>query len=243
MGIFGIDLTGLGAIVIDIGSFFGWMETLDWASMGIVLVGMMFVLAILMTLVGILLVRHFAKTGKALFPKLFIIILNLLEAPIKNLLWLFNLDAKTLFLVRSNLVNIIYRKKFAAVPFKQRAIFLPQCLRNRKCPAPTDEEGLKCKGCGLCEIKNIKKEAEKLGYKFYIAPGGTLVKRMIKKYRPKGIIGVGCENEIQMGAEMAVRAGVIPIVVPLLRSGCVETLVDWDAVRKVMNLTTENMND
>ena len=196
-----------------------------------------------MTIIGVLLVRHFDRTGRTIFPKLFIVILNLVETPIKNLLWLFNLDSKTLFMVRSDLINILYRKKFAAIPFKQRALFLPQCLRNQKCPATTDAEGLKCKSCGLCEIKEIKKEAEKLGYLMFIAPGGTMVKRMIKKYKPKGIIGVGCENEIQMGAEMAVRAGVIPQTVPLARSGCVETLVDWEAVRKVMNLTLENVND
>jgi len=201
-----------------------------------------FALAVL-TIIGILLVRHFDKTGKTLFPKLFMFIMNMVEAPIKNLLWLFNLDDKTLFLVRSNLVNVLYRKRFAAVPFKQRAVFMPQCLRNKKCPAPTDEEGLQCKACGKCELYKIKKEAEALGYMFFIAPGGTMVKRMIKKYRPKGIIGVGCENEIQMGAEMAVRAGVVPMVVPLAKSGCVETLVDWDEVRKVINLTPKNVND
>ncbi|MCK4327763.1 MAG: DUF116 domain-containing protein [Candidatus Diapherotrites archaeon] len=201
-----------------------------------------FTLAVL-TIIGILLVRHFDKTGVALFPRLFMFILNLVETPIKNLLWLFNLDAKTLFLVRSNLINAIYRHRFAAVPVKERAIFLPQCLRNQKCPANTDEEGLHCKGCGKCEIADYKKEAEKLGYKFFIAPGGTMVKRMIKKYRPKAIIGVGCENEIQMGSEMAIRHGIIPMTIPLAKSGCVNTIVDWDEVRRITNLTPQNVND
>ncbi len=198
---------------------------------------------VLMIVVGIVLVRHFSKTGQALFPKVFMVILNLVETPIKNMLWLFNLDAKTLFFVRSDLVNILYRKKFAAIPFKERAIFLPQCLRHRNCPANTDPEGLQCKSCGLCGIKEIKKEAEDLGYMFFIAPGGTLVKRMIKKYKPRAVLGVGCENEIQMGAEMAIRAGVVPMVVPLARSGCVETLVDWEEVRKIIYLTSKNVNE
>ncbi|MFC2174896.1 DUF116 domain-containing protein [archaeon] len=195
------------------------------------------------TIVGVLLIHYFNRTGKAHFPKLIMITLNLLETPIKNLLWLFNLDDRTLHLVRSSINNILYRHRFAAIPFKERAIFLPQCLRNQACPAPTDAEGLHCKGCGKCSIAEYKKEAESKGYRFFIAPGGTMVKRMIKQYRPKGIIGVGCENEIQMGAEMAVRAGVVPMVVPLAKSGCLDTIVDWDELRKITNLTPKNVND
>ena len=52
-----------------------------------------FIALAVMTLLGVLLVRHFERTGRALFPKLFIVILNLVETPIKNILWLFNLDS------------------------------------------------------------------------------------------------------------------------------------------------------
>lgn len=213
---------------------------------GYLLVGLFWLVLLVgsvMTAVGIMLIRHFEKTGVALFPKMFMLILNVLETPIKNLFWLFRIETKNLFIIRSELINLIYRKRFAAVPFTERAIFLPQCLRSQKCPANTDEEGLHCKGCGLCEIAKFKKEAEEKGYKFFIAPGGTMVKRMIKKYKPKGIIGVGCENEIQMGAEMAIRNDIIPQTIPLLKSGCVETIVDWDEVRRVMNLSLENVNE
>jgi len=196
--------------------------------------------AVLATIAGVLFVLYFSRTGKLIFPKAFAVIINLLETPIKNLLWLFNLEEHTLFLVRTSLMNMVYMKRFAETPFAERAVFLPQCLRNQDCPATMDAEGLHCKSCGKCEVCKYKKEAEKLGYRVFIAPGGTMVKRMIKKYRPKAVLGVGCENEIQMGGEMAVKHGVIPQVIPLARSGCVNTLVDWDEVRRITNLTQDD---
>lgn len=200
-------------------------------------------LAALLTIAGLLLVWHFSRTGKMLFPRLSMAIINVLETPIRQFLWLFNLDEHTLFLVRMSLTNLLYRAQFAAVPFAERAVFLPQCLRHQECPANSDYEGLHCKSCGKCEVCRYKKETEKLGYRVFIAPGGTMVKRMITKYKPKAVLGIGCENEVQMGAEMAIRNGVVPQGVPLSRSGCINTLVDWDEVRKITNYTPGNVND
>jgi hypothetical protein len=48
---------------------------------------------------------------------------------------------------------------------------------------------------------------------------------MVKKYRPKAIIGVGCLTEVKEGIDMADKMGLVVIGVVTLKEGCVETIV------------------
>ena len=72
-----------------------------------------------------------------------------------------------------------------------------------------------------------------MGYKVFIVPGSSFIKRMVKKYRPKAIIGVGCLLEVKEGLEMVDKIGLIPMGVVTTREGCVETDVNWDDVMEV----------
>ncbi|MDN5320133.1 MAG: uncharacterized protein PWP49_553 [Thermococcaceae archaeon] len=94
--------------------------------------------------------------------------------------------------------NKAYKEEFAKVPVEKRAVFIPQCLRNvKECPAEFGEYGWKCTKCGKCPIGDIIDYGEKLGYKqFYIVPGGSLVKKVLKEKVPKGeikaAVGIAC---------------------------------------------------
>ncbi|WP_461866736.1 DUF116 domain-containing protein [Thermococcus sp.] len=83
----------------------------------------------------------------------------------------------------------------------------PQCLRNiRSCPAEFGKYGFECAKCGLCVIGDIIEYCEKIGYKqFYIVPGGSLVKKILKEMVPKGeikaAIGIACWSELAEAAE------------------------------------------
>ena len=56
--------------------------------------------------------------------------------------------------------------------------------------------------------------------------GGSLIKRMVKKYRPKAIIGVGCHMEVKEGTAKMASYGLPVQGVILDRDGCVDTRVD-----------------
>jgi len=101
-------------------------------------------------------------------------------------------------------------------------------LRSTECPAKLTPEGIACIGCGRCDIGEAKKFSEKMGYKLFIVPGSSFIKRIIKKYRPRGIIGVGCQMEIKEGLDLCHRYGLPAVGVPLLQNGCVSTKLDWD---------------
>ena len=136
--------------------------------------------------------------------------------------------------------NKAYKEDLARVPIEKRAVFIPQCLRNvKECPAEFGEYGWECTKCGKCPIGDIIEYGEKLGYKqFYVVPGGSLVKKILKEKVPKGeikaAIGIACWPEL---AEASEKLSILKIplqAVPLLRAGCINTIVDIRRVKEVL---------
>jgi hypothetical protein len=184
------------------------------------------VLAIVLTLVGIALSLLFVKRRQVVIPEVTLFILTLLEAPIRYLLWVFKIEGDVVSRLVVEVRNRLYRDRFDRTPYEQRAMFIPQCLRSPQCPAPLTPDGIRCLDCGRCGIGKIKGEAESLGYKVFIAPGGSLIKRMLKKYNSQAVLGVGCPMEVKEGTEKMASYGVPVQGVILERDGCVDTRVD-----------------
>lgn len=122
-----------------------------------------------------------------------------------------------------DLKNDFYKEKFKRVPTKDRIVFLPYCMRKHNCSAKITKTGYKCNGCGnrdTCKIYAIKNKAESLGYRVFVAPGGSMVLNIVKKYKPKAIIGVACIKEIVIALDNLN----IPIQsIELSKDGCVGT--------------------
>jgi hypothetical protein len=118
-------------------------------------------------------------------------------------------------------------KSFASIPYKERILLLPQCLRATDCPAELGKYGYECQECGKCVVKTIKHIAEKLGYKgTFILPGGRLAQKILTELEPKACLGVACSKELVLGSFLCEKMGVIGQGVALLRDGCINTLVD-----------------
>jgi len=130
------------------------------------------------------------------------------------------------------LKNDIHRDNFIKIHPKDKIIFLPQCLRNsRKCKAKIGEFGYECIDCCNCKVSQIKKEAEALGYRVCIVPGGSMVGKIIKKASPKAVVGVACMKELVMALdELSIPAQ----SVELSKDGCVDTDVDLESVMDVI---------
>lgn len=200
----------------------------------IVAAAVLLLAAIVMSLLTLVLLLIFIKTNHALFPRFVLFLAGILEAPIKQTMWLFGLNEKILYETIIDLRNLLYGKKVEHTPYKQRALFLPQCLRSSDCPAPLTPEGIACKSCGKCPISTIKREAEKLGYKVFVCPGSTMVYRMMKKYKPSAVIGVGCHMEVKEGTDKLAAQGVPVVGFTILKDGCVETELDLDELLKTL---------
>jgi hypothetical protein len=133
--------------------------------------------------------------------------------------------------------NDAHAKEFAVIAFSDRAVFVPQCLRNsEKCKAPLTDEGYQCLKCGACPIGKIKAEAERLGYGgFYIVPGGSMVFKIMAKRKYKAVLGVACYFELADSMEKASLYGVPSQGVPLSRDGCKDTQVNVEPVVEKMS--------
>jgi hypothetical protein len=184
--------------------------------------------------VVIVLLSYSLKTGNVLFPNLLVIGIMFFEGPIKAIIRLFGVDDAVIDRISVDMQNRAMWATFSKIPFDKRAIFMPQCLRSVECPARLSPEGIKCKGCGQCEINNAKKAAEKLGYMFFVVPGSSFIVRMIKKYHPAAIIGVGCLCEVKEGLSLMHKNKIPAVGVVLDRSGCVSTVLDWEKFFEVM---------
>lgn len=135
--------------------------------------------------------------------------------------------------------NAVYETEFKKIPFKERALFLPHCSRNSKtCIASSDDEGLHCQHCGGCDVTKAVKLAEELGYtQIFMVPGGSMVKKMLDKYKPKAAIGVSCFHEAIMAFELTKQVNVIPQVVLLIKDGCKDTQINLTLLEEKLSLT------
>jgi len=132
------------------------------------------------------------------------------------------------------------RDRFVKIPYSERILLLPQCLRSRDCPARPSEYGYECVDCGRCELSQIIKEAEALGYKgTMIISGGSVVPKALSRLSPKGCLGVGCIKELVMASFVCEKFGVIGQGLRLLKDGCLETDIDWRLLRSMLHMNVD----
>lgn len=131
-------------------------------------------------------------------------------------------DAHSLF----KEINLLHREDFLRLRNRDICMFLPHCLRSRHCPAPTTEEGIQCRRCGECPIGGIIEAAETEGLRVFCVPGGSTLKPLIKKYGPRGLVGVACEKELLLALDMLSDRGHLFQLFLLDKDGCFETDLD-----------------
>jgi len=137
--------------------------------------------------------------------------------------------------------NRANQDSFSKTPFNRRVLFLPACLRNKECKAELTDTGYVCQRCGRCVIAGIIEHAENLGYnQIFIVPGGSLVIKILKEKVRKGEVqaaaGVACHAELAEASEKLSMWKMPHQCVPLLKSGCVNTIVDVNDVKFVLGM-------
>ena len=128
----------------------------------------------------------------------------------------------------------------------QRILLLSHCLRpSQTCPGKYGKHGLECpEDCAEdCTIGRLRRAALSLGYKgVCIAPGGRLAMNYVKESRPKAIVAVACQKELEEGTravrELSGSDELMPpiVIIPLVKDGCVDTEVDEEQALKMITL-------
>ena len=186
------------------------------------------VFLLIIAIIGSFLIGYSFKTEKFIFPGFMLFSITLLENLVKALFRFIKMDDSIVDNVGITLKNKISLRKFRNTPINERMIFFPQCLRAPTCPSKLSPEGMQCISCGACEIGKARKTAEMLGYKVFIVPGSSFIRRLVRKHKPSAILGVGCMTEIKAGLEMCEKIQVFSVGMVLEKAGCVSTVLDWD---------------
>ncbi len=138
------------------------------------------------------------------------------------------------------LSNEVWGEAFASVPFDRRLLLLPQCLRDRDhCTGTIDELGLVCAGCGACALHEFTEQAESLGYAVLISEGTTMAAELIARGQVRAVLGVSCLSALERIYPFMDAAGVPGLAVPLLRDGCMGTVVDVERVYDALHLRVQ----
>ncbi|MBE6507958.1 MAG: DUF116 domain-containing protein [Methanobrevibacter sp.] len=192
------------------------------------LVVFLVILIVILFIVVLILGLLFAKKNKIKFPRFVLFVVDSLYSPFKTIAQLLKLDEHLIDNIAIRVRDDINKEKFREIPADKTLIFLPHCLRHKDCPATLQKEGLNCTECGLCSIGVIKKKAEPLGYKLYIVPGSSFVKKIVMENKFQAVIGVACHEDLNQ--MMMLLSDFCPQGVLLEKTGCFETKVN---VKKV----------
>lgn len=126
----------------------------------------------------------------------------------------------------------------------ERILLLPHCLRRSdSCKAVYNKEGLQCVKCNPdCPVNLLQNAALDSGYKgICVAPGGRLAVNYVKEKKPRAIVAVACEKELEEGVqgveELNRESNIKPVIViiPLVKDGCVDTVVNIEEALEIIN--------
>lgn len=126
--------------------------------------------------------------------------------------------------------------RFLSVPYGERMIFVPHCMRNiEKCKAKEMGSYYICAECGGCKVGPISKKAKSLGYKaLFILKGGRAIEKLTRENKPGAILGVACYFEGILGMKESERHKIPAQFVALTKDGCAETDVNLEEVLKTL---------
>ncbi|MCX7682159.1 MAG: DUF116 domain-containing protein [Anaerolineae bacterium] len=140
----------------------------------------------------------------------------------------------------------------ACIPFAQRVLLLPHCLRpSQECIGKMGKAGLECGECAIidCAIYKLRAAATSVGYGgICIAPGGRLAVRFLAEKQPAGVVAIACHKELQEGQEtvegMSWSNGrPVLVAIPLTQDGCVDTLVDVELAIRIITASNGHPGD
>ncbi|MGN0177672.1 MAG: DUF116 domain-containing protein [Methanobrevibacter sp.] len=187
----------------------------------VVLLAILIIISFIVVLIlGILI----ARKNKIKFPRFILFVVDSLYFPFKTMAKLLKLDEHLIDGIAIKVRDELNKEKFKSIPAKKTLIFIPHCLRHRNCPATLQKEGLNCTECGLCSIGVIKKKSEPMGYKLYVVPGSSFVKKIVKENKFKAVLGIACHEDLNQ--MMMLLSDFCPQGVLLDKTGCFETKVN-----------------
>ena len=203
------------------------------------ILGVVFVIIIIvfgtLLLIATILIYSIIKKKKILFPRATLFLLDTLYYPLKRLVVSINLDVSIVDTIEIDIRNKILKDEYFSSNIKDRIVVFPYCLRSIECKAQVSPElGVNCIECGKCKIGEFKKICDNNSIKVFIAPGGSFVKRVLKKYSKSSVLLVACHVELNEMMRILSSKEIPQYGILLRKAGCIETDVDMDLVKEML---------
>ena len=202
-----------------------------------------FVLAlVLFTLLSVTLIlgKLLIKEDKLVFPRLLLFTIDMFYGLFKKFSENVGVDAKIVDQIGVEVRNKVNEKFFKKIDPQEKLLILPHCLRHTDCEAKLESCGLVCKDCNRCVIGVLKDKAENMGFKVYIIPGSTFLKKIVEENNFKAVLGVACYQDLNLA--MMELSKFSCQGVPLLKDGCISTKVDTRLVLEKMGQIQKREN-
>ncbi|KYC45061.1 MAG: hypothetical protein APG12_00986 [Candidatus Methanofastidiosum methylothiophilum] len=202
-----------------------------FSVLGVVFVILIFIFGVLL-LISIVLIYSILRKKKIIFPRTTLFLLDTLYYPLKRLVVSLNLDESVVDKIEIDIRNKILKNEYFSSKIKDRIVVFPYCLRSVECKAHVSPElGVNCIKCGKCKIGNFKEICDENSIKVFIAPGGSFVKRVLKKHPKSSVLLVACHVELNEMMRILSAKRIPEYGILLEKTGCIETDVDMELVK------------
>ena len=135
--------------------------------------------------------------------------------------------------------NLIFLKSKIKVPANKLLVITPHCLQLASCPHKITRDPNNCKRCGKCNICDLVKLSEELGFIFFVATGGTLARQIVKKNRPQAVLAIACERDLMSGIQDVYPLPAVGVLNLRPNGPCYNTKVDIEEVKKTLQQIIE----
>jgi len=197
---------------------------------------------VILTLLSVTLIlgKLLIKEDKLVFPRLLLFTIDMFYGLFKKFSENVGVDAKIVDQIGVEVRNKVNEKFFKKIEPQEKILVLPHCLRDADCEAKLEASGLVCKDCNRCVIGVLKSKAEDKGFKVFIIPGSTFLKKILEKNNFKAVLGVACYQDLNLAMMKLSKFSCQGV--PLLKDGCINTKVDSRAVLEKMDVIQEREN-
>lgn len=130
--------------------------------------------------------------------------------------------------------NLLFSHRGIRVPADRLLVVTPHCLQLATCPHKITRDPKNCKRCGGCNIGDLVKLSEEMGFHFFVATGGTLARQIVKETRPKVVLAIACERDLMSGIQDVYPLPAVGVLNIRPNGPCYNTKVDMEEVRAAL---------
>ncbi len=128
---------------------------------------------------------------------------------------------------------LVKTTKVQAAP-EEVLILIPHCIQLSDCTHKITVDINNCRGCGRCQVSQIRELVNDYGVDLAVATGGGMARRIIQQRKPKAVVAVACERDLTSGLQETFPLPVFGVVNLRPQGYCVNTAVDVDKLKSAL---------